>query len=140
MDVPKRVSAADARPRRFRPAQWSIFGFRFVPLLVFAAGCWAAFYGVMRHRIPVTETREEEHSVPVSVQMPDLSAFVPGLPPPPPVVKYVKRIETIKTVTGETEIGGEPRHEFRAVLRGPAAARSPAPAAARQGRPIALRE
>ncbi len=104
MDVPKRVSAADARPRRFRPAQWSIFEFRFVPLLVFAAGCWAAFYGVMRHRIPVTETREEEHSVPVSVQMPDLSAFVPGLPPPPPVVKYVKRIETIKTVTGETEM------------------------------------
>ena len=102
--MPKRVSPADAGPRRFRPAQWSIFGFRFVPLAIFAAGCWAAFYGAWRHRIPVTETHEKEESVPVSVQMPDMSLFEAGLPLPPPVVKYATRIRTIKTVSGETEM------------------------------------
>ena len=64
MNAEKKPLSA-ARSPWFRPAQWSIFGFRFVPLLIFAAGTWAALYGALRHRIAVTETTEKEFSVPV---------------------------------------------------------------------------
>lgn len=113
-------------PLRFlsvRPAQWSIFGFRFVPLLLFGVGTCAILYGGFFHRLPVTETREEEFTVaePVEPEMPmgmppGMESYVPyGAPPLPsddmppededmePPVKFVTKIRTIETTADELE-------------------------------------
>ncbi len=117
MNAEKPRSAA-ARSVWFRPAQWSILGFRFVPLLIFAAGTWAALYGALRHRIPVTTTAEETFSVPV-VAPPDLSSLMPGaLAPPPPEVTFEKRTRTVKTVSHESEMAVNLDVTVEALARG----------------------
>ena len=71
----------DALLLAFRPARWSVFGFRFVPLLLFAAGVWAVVYGGFYHRIPVTETHEEQITIAVPAERP----MPPGGPPEMPL-------------------------------------------------------
>ena len=73
--MPNHRRLLDALLLAFRPARWSIFGFRFVPLLLFAAGVWAVVYGGFYHRIPVTETHEEQITIAVPVE--------PPMPPTP---------------------------------------------------------
>ena len=60
----------DALWLALRPARWSILGFRFVPLLLFAAGAGAVVYGGFYHRIPVSETHEEQFTKAVPVERP----------------------------------------------------------------------
>ena len=105
----------------FRPARWSIFGFRFVPFVLFAAGVWAVVYGGVYHRITVTErhpeTQHEEQETITQPDMPPMSpSGPPGMPsfsqtdpfgqptdssgPPPEMFKPpVKTIQVIKTTT-----------------------------------------
>jgi hypothetical protein len=109
-----------------RPSQWSIFGFRFVPLLLFAAGTCGIIYGAFYHRIPVTETHAEEDTTPEppppqvtqnpwDAMSPDMPPEMgldkpPGWPPfqtPPdfsPPKNAEKRIRKVKTTTNELEI------------------------------------
>ena len=97
-----------------RPARWSIFGFRFVPLLLFAAGAWAAVYGGLYHRIPVTETHEEQISIAVPVERPMPPPMPPDAPPgmfaiPPPEamgppVKFIQAVQTTKSTVQEREL------------------------------------
>ncbi len=98
----------DALLLAFRPARWSIFGFRFVPLLLLAAGAWAVVYGGFYHRIPVTETHDEPFTIKMRVPppMPPMPAMRPGGPPgmppfPPPeaFVPEVRDVPAVKTVT-----------------------------------------
>lgn len=113
------VLPAMKNPLRFlatRPARWSIFGFRFVPLLLFAAGTCAILYGGFFHRMPITETHDEEFTVaePIEPDMPpgmgmDSPMFPgmdpnmdPGMPEEPPV-KFVTKIKTVETVSNELE-------------------------------------
>jgi hypothetical protein len=63
-----------------RPGHWTIFGYRFVPLLLFAVGTCGVIYGAMYHGIPVIETKVEKYTV----QVPDKSA-PPAIPPEMPV-------------------------------------------------------
>jgi hypothetical protein len=103
----------DAMLLVFRPARWSISGFRFVPLLLFAAGAWAVVYGSFYHHIPVTETHEEQISIAVPVERPMPPPMPPGgLPdavpfPPPeaftPPVKFVQAVKTTKSTSDEWE-------------------------------------
>ncbi len=111
-----------------RPARWSIFGFRFVPLLLFGVGTCAILYGGFFHRLPVTETIEEEFTVaePIEPEMPmgmppgmgpnmpfGLPGMAPGMPPggmpgiPPedsqPLVRFVTKIKTVETTANELE-------------------------------------
>ena len=65
----------------FRPARWSIFGFRFVPLLLFAAGTWAVVYGGFYHRIRVTETHAEPISIAAPVERAVQPDALPGMAP-----------------------------------------------------------
>ena len=51
-----------------RPWRWSICGFRFMPLVLLAAGCWLAAYGAICRRITVTETHEEQITIPAPIQ------------------------------------------------------------------------
>ena len=96
---PSRIAAG----RRLPPAQWSLFGFRVAPLAVFALGSWAVVYGLWRHRIAVTSTREKAYTVFVPTG-PDLSSLVPGmLAPPPPPPKPVQRFKTIRVVSQDGE-------------------------------------
>ena len=108
-----------------RPARWSILGFRFVPLLLFGVGTCAILYGGFFHRLPVTETIEEEFTVVEPVE-PEISMGMPpgmdpnmpfgppgmgpgmfpgGIPPEDfqPQVRFVTRIKTIETTTNELE-------------------------------------
>ena len=108
-----------------RPARWSILGFRFVPLVLLAAGAGAVVYGGFYHRIPVSETHEEQVMLPVERPMPPpMAAFSPtdafGQPtgafgmapgafgPPPeafaPPVKLVPAVKTTKITTDEWEL------------------------------------
>ncbi|MGO9110248.1 MAG: hypothetical protein ACLP9L_13570 [Thermoguttaceae bacterium] len=98
----------------FRPARWSICGFRFVPLLLLAAGTWAVVYGGFYHRIPVSETHEEQISIAVPVERPMPPPMPPGAPPdavgfPPPEafappVKFIQAVKTTKTTSAEWEL------------------------------------
>jgi hypothetical protein len=79
--MPNHRRLLDALGLTFRPARWSILGFRFVPLLLLAAGVWAVAYGGFYHRIPVSETHTEQFTVeePVALTMPPGTApFSPG--------------------------------------------------------------
>jgi len=97
----------------FQPARWSVFGFRFVPLLLLAAGGWAVVYGGFYHRLTVSETHEEQFSEPQPISPPMLSPMPPGAPPgmvafPPeaigPPVKFVEMVRTITTTSEEREL------------------------------------
>ena len=105
----------------FRPARWSIFGFRIVPFVLLAVGIWAVVYGAVYHRITVTErhpaTQHEEHETITEPVVPSmLPGGQPGMPafsqtdpfgqptdsagPPPEMFKPpVKTIQVIKTTT-----------------------------------------
>ena len=111
------------KPQRFlsmRPSRWSVFGFRFIPLLLFAVGTCAILYGGFFHRLPVTETHDEEITVaePIAPEMPP--GMLPGMPPgmgpnepfgppsvpgeeEPPPVKFVTKIKTVETTANELE-------------------------------------
>jgi hypothetical protein len=97
----------------FRPGGWSICGFRFVPLLLFAAGVCAVDYGGFYHRIPVSEMHEEQITIAVPVQRPMLPPPPPGMPPGMgsfapdafgPPVKFVQAVKTTKSTIGEWEL------------------------------------
>jgi len=108
----------DALLLAFRPARWSIVGFRFVPLVLLAAGVWAAVYGGFYHRIPVSETHEEEVSIAVPVQPsmpPGMAPFSPtdafGQPQAPglpeafvPPVRFIQAIKTTTSISAELEL------------------------------------
>ena len=127
-----------AAPARFQPSQWSVFGFRFVPLLLFAVGTCGADLWRVFHRIPVTETREEEVLAAVPVKPPVPPGVGPGecrqalvgragpvFPPAwdaGPPVKFITQIKTVKTTTDELEA---------AVNRAVTSAASPGPTPAR---------
>ncbi len=113
-----------------RPARWSIVGFRFVPLLLFAAGVWAVVYGGFYHRIPVSETHEEQFSEPDPTWTPPLMppgmpagqpAFLgtdafgqpTGEPSPPPAAmpppeaflpRMIQKVRRVKTTSEEWEL------------------------------------
>ncbi|MGA2255931.1 MAG: hypothetical protein ABSG53_14895 [Thermoguttaceae bacterium] len=96
-----------------RPARWSIFGFRFAPLLLLAAGVWAVIYGGFYHRIPVTETHEEQISIVVPVERPMPPPMPPDAPPgmvpfPPeafgPPVRFIQAVKITKTTSEEGEL------------------------------------
>lgn len=112
-----------------RPARWAIFGVRFVPLLLLAAGVWAVVYGSVYHRLPVTESHEEQFTIeepvpgwkppPMSpdgpMGMPSFSATdafgqptEAAAPPPPeafvPPVKIIQAVRTVKTTSAEREL------------------------------------
>ncbi len=66
----------------FRPARWSVFGVRFVPLLLLAAGIWAVVYGGFYHRITVSERHPETvQEEPFTITVPDVQAMSRGGPP-----------------------------------------------------------
>ena len=94
--MPNHRRLLDALLLVFRPARWSIFGFRFVPLLLFAAGVWAVVYGGFYHRIPVTETHEEQISIAVPVERP-----MPPMPPDGPPGMAARSF-------GQTDAFGQP--------------------------------
>ena len=103
----------DAFLLAFRPARWSVFGFRFVPLLLLAAGVGAVVYGGFYHRIAVTETHEEQISVAVPVEQPMPPPMPPDAPPgmspfPPeafaPPVKFIQAMKTTRTTSEEWEL------------------------------------
>ena len=127
--MPNHRRLLDALLLAFRPARWSICGFRFVPLVLFAAGVWAVVYGGFYHRIPVSETHEEQIIIeePVEPKMPP--SMPPGWRPfrrpmrsarqpmrsaspqpsgPPeaftPPVKFVPAVKTVKTTSEEREL------------------------------------
>ncbi len=122
--MPNRRRVLDAILMAFRPARWSICGYRFVPLLLFAAGIWAVVYGGFYHRIPVSETHEEQITIAVPAQptMPPMmprgmGPFSPtdafGQPtnrsePPPeafaPPMKFIQAVKTTKTTSEEWEV------------------------------------
>ncbi len=127
-NVPNHRRLLDALLLAFRPARWSIFGFRFVPLMLFAAGIWAVVYGGFYHRIPVSETHDEQFTIEEPVpgwkpppmppdragEMPSFSATdafgqstdAPGPPPEAfvPPVKLVQLVKTVKTTSAEWEV------------------------------------
>jgi hypothetical protein len=133
----------DALWLALRPARWSILGFRFVPLVLLAAGAWAAVYGGFYHRIPVTETHEEQISIAVPVQRPLPPPMPPGGPPgmmpfPPPEsleppVKYIQAVKTTKSTIDQREpainravtVAGVVRSELGEILRTSGAAEGP---------------
>ncbi len=113
-----------------RPARWSIVGFRFVPLLLFAGGVWAAVYGGFYHRIPVSEPHDEQFSEPDPTWTPPLMpqgmpagkpAFLAtdafgqptgepsppsdAMPPPEAFVpRMLHKVRRVKTVSEESEL------------------------------------
>ncbi len=118
----------DALVLAFRPGRWSIFGFRFVPLLLFAAGAWAVDYGGFQHRIPVTETHEEQISIAVPVPRPPPMPMPPGAPPgmfpfPPPEafgppVKFIQAVKTTKSTVAERELAVNRAVTVAGMIRG----------------------
>jgi hypothetical protein len=101
-----------------RPSQWSVRGFRFVPLLLFGVGTCALLYGGFFHRLPVVQTREEEYQEAVPVEpaaplgaLPGMGAYVPyGAPPmseddapSKPPLEFVTKIRTVETTAVEPE-------------------------------------
>jgi hypothetical protein len=113
------------------PDQWSIFGFRFVPLFLFAVGTCCVIYGVLYHRIPVLEKRVEKYTVQVPdkksppqkppganpfEQPPELppgltlpsfeSANIPFPPPEdnPPKMKSEEKTREVQVTTDELEL------------------------------------
>jgi hypothetical protein len=116
----------DALLLLFRPARWSVFGFRFMPLLLFAAGAWAVVYGGFYHRIPVTETHEEQISIAVPVE--PLPPMPPGAPPgmfpfPPPEafgppVKFIQAVKTTKSTIEERELAVNRAVAVAGIVRG----------------------
>jgi hypothetical protein len=116
MSIGRRLS--DAFWLALRPRRWSIFGFRFVPLVLFAAGVGGMVYGGFRHRIPVVETHEEQISIPVPVEqtmppppppngMPgDAQGMTAGPPPEAfgPPVKFIQAIKTTTSTAWEREL------------------------------------
>jgi hypothetical protein len=125
----------DALLLAFRPARWAIFGFRFVPLVLLAAGVWAMVYGGFYHRIAVTETHEELVSVAVPVEPTMPSGMVPfsvtdafgqptDEPSPPPdalsvPVKFVESVKTTKTTSEEREIAVNQAVTVAGIVRDP---------------------
>ena len=113
-------------PLRFlatRPARWSIFGFRFVPLLLFGGRGRVRFSTVDSSiACPSKQTRDEEITVaePIEPEMPPgMGAPMfpgmdpnmppgmdpgmdPGMPEEPPV-RGVTKIKTVETVSNELE-------------------------------------
>jgi hypothetical protein len=126
VDMPKHRRLLGALLLLFRPARWSVFGFRFVPLLLLAAGACAVVYGGFYHRIPVTETREEQISIAVPVErLPP--AMPPGAPPgmfpfPPeafgPPVKFIQAVKTTKSTIDQRELAVNRAVTVAGVVRG----------------------
>jgi hypothetical protein len=105
-----------------RPGQWTILGFRFVPLLLFAAGTCGVIYGAFYHRIPVVEKRVEKYTVqvldkqapppiPPELKMPEVPGWGPpgigpdSIPfPAPPKMKDEERTRTRIIETEESEL------------------------------------
>jgi hypothetical protein len=143
-----RKAMPSPRVLRFRPARWSIFGYRVIALMLIAAGTWAMVYGGFVHRIPIIETHEEEVSEAEPVVPPPMNLDPSGTPgmmppgdipfPPPedsgPGVKFVTRIKTTQTTTDMSEpgvnrlvaIGGLTRNSEGEILRVVVAASGPA--------------
>ena len=140
--MPNRRRLLDVLLPAFRPARWSIFGVRFVPLVLFAVGVWAVVYGGFYHRIPVTETHEEQ----ITIEEPVVGWRPPGMPPfspaegfgqstdafgqptdpsaPPPAafvppVKFVQAVQTIKTTSEESELAVNRAVTVAGIVRGP---------------------
>jgi hypothetical protein len=131
----------DALLLAFRPARWSIFGYRFVPWLLFSAGVGSAVYGGFYHRIAVSEehaeTRREEQ---ITITVPDEQA-PPGGPagmppfsatdafgqPTEPLRPAFKTVQATKTVTvpawtsiaEESELTVNRAVTVAAIIRGP---------------------
>ncbi len=111
----------------FRPARWSIFGFRFAPLLLLAGGVWAVVYGGFYHRIPVAETYEEQISIAVPVERPMPPPMPPDAPPgmepfPPPEmfgppVKFIQAVKTTKSTVEEWELAVNRAVTFAGIVR-----------------------
>ncbi|MBN2578789.1 MAG: hypothetical protein JXB10_07340 [Pirellulales bacterium] len=101
-----------------RPGQWTVFGYRFVPLLLFAAGICGIIYGALYHLIPVVEKRVEKYTVEVIDDQqpppppPDWGppGFGPGWEsgappiPPPPKMKTEDRERQKEILTQESEL------------------------------------
>jgi hypothetical protein len=110
----KPLRLIDAFLLSLRPARWSVFGFRFAPLLLFAAGTCAVVYGGFYHRIPVTETHEEQITIAEPVERPMSPMPPPGAPPgmfpfPPPEafgppVKFKQAVKTTKSTIEDREL------------------------------------
>jgi hypothetical protein len=126
MEMSNRRRLLDALLSAFRPARWSICRFRFVPLLLLAAGVWAVVYGGFYHRIPVSETHVEHFTRTVRALppmpppmrpggLPGMSfGMPPGGPPGTPPFspsnpftmqeKVLQLEKTVKTTTDEREL------------------------------------
>ncbi len=102
----------DAVLLAFHPARWSVFGLRFVPLMLLAAGGWAVIYGGFYHHITVSENHPEtQHEEPFTITQPMPPPGFPGGPPeglpsgPPGMVPFppeafsppLKTIQAVKT-------------------------------------------
>jgi len=142
--MPSRRRLLDALLPAFRPARWSILGFRFVPLLLFAAGAWGMVYGGLGHRIPVTETHEEQISIAVPVEQTMPPPMPPDAPPgmfpaaPPeafgPPMKFIQAVKTTKSTIDQRElavnravtVAGMVRGQEGEILRVSGAAAGPA--------------
>ena len=126
-DMPSHRHLLEALLLAFRPARWSIFGFRFVRLLLLAGGVWAVVYGGFYHRIAVTETHEEQFTIidpsPPPPAPPGMAPFSPsdafgqptdafGQPTDAsgqpdafsPPVKYIQLVKINKTTSAEREV------------------------------------
>ena len=128
----------DALWLALQPARWSIFGFRFVPLVLLAAGVWAVVYGGFYHHIPVSETHEEQVTIVVPTQPstpPGMTPFSPsdafgqpGAPGQPgafgppevftPPVKFVQLIKTTKSTSEELELAVNRAVTVSGMIRG----------------------
>jgi hypothetical protein len=110
-----------------RPARWSIFGFRFLPWLLFAAGCWAVVYGGFYHRIPVTETHDEQISiaVPAPWSPPPQPGGPSGMGPfspdafGPPPMKFIQAVKTVRSTIQERESAINRAVTIAGVIRDP---------------------
>ena len=145
--MPNHRRLFEALLRAPRPARWSISGFRFVPLLLLAGGVWAVIYGGFYHRIPVSETHEEQFTIEEPVPgwkpppmppngpadgPPGMPSFSPtdafGQPteasgPPPeafiPPVKSVQMVRNVKTTSEEWELAVNRAVTVAGMVRGP---------------------
>ncbi len=127
MNTSKDRRLLDALLLLLSPARWSIFGFRFVPLLLLAAGVCAVVYGGFHHRIRVTETREEQITIAVPVERLPPS-MPPGAPPgmfpfPPeafgPPVKFIQAVRTTKSTIDQWEPAVNRAVTVAGMVRGP---------------------
>jgi hypothetical protein len=103
----------DAVLLAFHPARWSVFGLRFVPLMLLAAGGWAVIYGGFYRHITVSDNHPEtQHEEPFTITtQPMPPPGFPGGPPeglpsgPPGMVPFppeafsppLKTIQAVKT-------------------------------------------